>query len=89
MTTDEKVFAKKARPQKTDKCADVLAYPGIKTFPEIAQALGVSTQAVNQMYHRGLFKRVWRVGTAVLVVSDMEAEEIVASRQGKYRRGLK
>lgn len=74
---------KSKRPQKTDKCAGVQAYPGIKTFPEVAQALGVSPQAVNQMYHNGVFEKVWRVGTAVLVVSDDEVEKLVESRQAK------
>jgi len=82
MTTyEQKVKITKPRPQKTDKCADVAPYPGIKTFPEIAQALGVSPQAVNQMYHNGMFKKVWRVGTAVLVVSDKEVKGLVATRK--------
>ncbi len=83
MKTTIKKPVKKARPQKTDKCADVQPYPGIKTFPEVAQMLGVSPQAVNQMYHNGILQKVWRVGTAVLVVSDDEVAKLVASRQAK------
>ena len=71
------------RMQKTDKCADVKPLPGYKTFPEIAKALGISPQAVNQMYHNGAFNKVYRVGTAVLVVPEKEVQQLVASRQAK------
>lgn len=72
---------KKEKTQKTDKCADVARLPGYRTFPEIAQALGVSPQAVNQMYHNGAFEQVYRVGTAVLVVPEAEVKKLVKSRQ--------
>ena len=69
--------------KKSDKCSDVPVLPGVKTFPEVAQMLGVSPQAINQMYHNGAFRKVYRVGTAVLVLRDKEVGQLIASRQAR------
>lgn len=69
--------------KKSDKCSDVSVLPGVKTFPEVAQMLGVSPQAINQMYHNGAFRKVYRVGTAVLVLRDKEVGQLIASRQAR------
>lgn len=69
--------------KKSDKCSDVPVLPGVKTFPEVARMLGVSPQAINQMYHNGVFRKVYRVGTAVLVLRDKEVEQLIASRQAR------
>ena len=69
--------------EKSEKCSNIPVLPGVKTFPEVAQMLGISPQAVNQMYHRGVFHSVFRVGTAVLVLRNKEVEKLIASRQAR------